>query len=203
MFLFAIAALQAASSPAPACLRRPLDECLDALRAHMKLDEADVARSRESLNRVDVNGRPLRDEAHISFSVTLPARLWASPVHVRLDRAGLVREISFDLYALARTAETAEEYDDTAIYDYTNAMLERAGCPSAERMPLYRFFQNVVKPTISHSGSRSSEMNESAVLPLCGLRFQYNDLFGHSRNVSSKSNRSGAYGGATIIFSAP
>jgi hypothetical protein len=200
MFLFALTDLQGASPPAPACLHRTLDDCVDALRKHMTIDEAAVARSKESFGRVDVNGHPLRDEANISFSVTLTGRLWATPVHVRLDDGSLVREISFDLYAVPLLAQTAEEYDRTGLYDFTNAILDRANCPDAERMPLYRFFQNVVKPTISHSALKGSEMNESTVLPLCGVKFQYNDLVGHSRSVSSKSNRGGAYGGATIIF---
>lgn len=127
---------------------------------------------------------------------------------MRFDAAGLVREISFDLYGAPMAAETAEEYDDTALYDFTNVILGGTGCPDAERLPLYRFFENVVKPSItgsagSGSGGSHFGTHDSGTLPLCGIRFQYNDLFGHSRSVSSKSNHNGAYGATTIVFSAP
>jgi hypothetical protein len=174
----------------------------------MQLDETDIEANKQRLSRVDVNGRPLQDDSPFRFRVTLPGRHWATYAELRFDPSGLVREISFDLYGAPMAAQTADEYDETALYDFTHVILGDTGCADAERMPLYRFFQNVVKPTVTASAGRGSggshfETHDSAALPFCGVRFQYSDLFGHSRSVSSRTNRGGAYGSTTIVFSQP
>jgi hypothetical protein len=213
MLALTAAAIHAASVPTSrpalrqsACLGRSLDECLASLRAHLELNDQDIASARPLIDRVDVNGKSVRDHMSFNFRATWPDKGSASEAQVSLefDAAGLIDKVNFGLISDPRLAKTQDEYDETGLYEVTNAVLGDTSCPRSDRLQLYRFFENEVKPTIGWArlGRRRDtyEKWQSRVLPLCGVRFVYFSLLARDSDFASRGNRKGLFGDATVAF---
>ncbi|HEX5182019.1 MAG TPA: hypothetical protein VFW19_02585 [Allosphingosinicella sp.] len=206
LFSLAIAAMQpapAAVEHRPVCIGRRLDECLDALRAHLKLNEEAVAAAKKGLDDVDVNGRHIYDQRAVRFTAFTPSVKMVADVEILFDPQGSVRQIGFDLRDNPLDAQTAEQYDETGLYPVMAAMDDGSGCAPGDRLALYRFFENVVKPTLRTTRNGNEERKTSAPQRLCGLSYIYRDIYGRSIDAVSLDNTTGIWTAHEIIFTAP
>jgi hypothetical protein len=206
LLLMAVAALQAtptANQHPPVCIGKMLDECLGSLRAHFKLDEDQVSFAKKAVEEVDLNGRHMYDQRIANFRASpVGSEGWAD-VEIRFNAQGAVRQINFDLLLDPLTAETAEQYDRTGLYGFTAAMIGGTGCAQDDRLSWYRFFQNVVKPSIRTTRDGDEELKNSSTFTLCGYGFKYHAFFTESVSSVTLDNPHGLLSSYELIFMAP
>jgi hypothetical protein len=108
-------------------------------------------------------------------------------------------------------SNTEQEYDQTRLFDVMTLVLP-ANCDLRDRMTLYRFFQNEVKPAIRHSpATRSFSAGEASELSgsrapgftRCGVNFIYHSTSGFSTSSISRYNPRGTIYRTTLRFSLP
>ena len=173
-----------AFSPAdgPGCVNVGLADCIGWLRATMKLNESVLTDSLAHRHQTDVNGRPVSGGL-VTVNGELPDHndQFVILLHLRPDDT-VVRVESNLLYDLVN-ADTELLYDHTRLYDIVARLLGRR-CAGLNRLDLYRFFQNSVKPRLTQnredfSGGLSGLhrlIAHAEGVPYCGARFAYTSL---------------------------
>lgn len=139
-----------AAGPAdgPGCLGVTAEECVRWLRATMVLNENMVSQSMARRHQTDVNGKPLGGGL-VTVHARLPERMDQFVILLHLRPDDTVRRVESNLLYNLIEARTEPVYDSSGIYDIVWRLLGRR-CPGISKLELYRFFENSVKPRLSH-----------------------------------------------------
>jgi hypothetical protein len=174
-------AQQTVADPAqgPGCLGTPLTACIAWLRASMQLDEGRIASALSRSHWTDVNGKPF-GAGLVDLSGRLPGRTQTQIMLLRLAPDNTVASVEASLLGDLIPARAAEAYDQSGVYDIVARILGRR-CPGLERLALYRFIENAVKPRIKMERrdlsagllGRHRLTARAAEVPYCGARFTY------------------------------
>lgn len=161
------------------CLHNDLRPCMIALGSTLWFDMKLVAPQIARRNELDVNGRTAHRE--IAIDAALPGRhepilivlTLASPApNDKVVKAEIMLPEDPDL------ARTASEYDRTRLYDVVSVLLGRF-CPGLDRLALYRFYENTLKPRevpkveVLKNGifNRTRMTVDTDKMPFCGAMF--------------------------------
>ncbi len=130
-------------------------------------------------NEVDVNGQTAH--RRIIFDAKVPRN--PAPIGITLTLASPspndeVVKIAVSLPIDPDLAHTASEYDKTLFYDVVSVVLG-SKCPGLDKMALYRFYENSIKPReivkteLKKSGNfnRTKATVDTEKLPFCGAMF--------------------------------
>ena len=177
----AIAAQQPAADPAQGtgCLGQKVEACVQSLRASMQLDEGRLASALSRRHMTDVNGRPF-GAGLVNISGRIPGRTQTQVMLLRLAADDTVASVEASLLGDLIPARAAEAYDQSGVYDIVARILGRR-CPGLERLALYRFIENAVKPRIKMERrdlsagllGRHRLTARAAEVPYCGAHFTY------------------------------
>lgn len=189
----------------PICLNKPISTCVRELKPLFKIINGELEESLITWGKVDVSGKPVIGKTNIfvQFQFAKDVKLHHfRHLHVRLDSKGYVGNIGMDFdYGDPGTANTKEEYDETGLFDILAPMLP-SGCAQKDRLNLYRFFNDVIKPTISLPDRETfvgidfaddSIKYRSDRVPMCGLFIDYRKDRGVGTQMMSIDNPSGRY----------
>lgn len=128
------------------CVRTDLRRCMISLGSAFWFQMGPVTQQIARRNEVDVNG----NTAHrrIAFDARPPNRTAMFGVTLTLASPAPndeVVKIGLNLPLDPDLAHTASEYDRTLLYDAVSVVLGDR-CPGLDRMALYRFYENSIKP---------------------------------------------------------
>jgi hypothetical protein len=161
------------------CLQTELRLCMISLGAALMFDMNRVAEAIAKRNETDVNGKPVRRTIDIAASapghhelVGIVLTLASPAPNDTVVKAELLLPADPDF------AHTQAEYDKTYLYDVLVPLLGKR-CPGLDRMTLYRFFENTLKPRETRKvdaqkpgvASHIVATTEAANVPFCGARF--------------------------------
>src|SRR5215204_971430 len=191
------AAPAAAAGPAdgPGCLGVTAEECVRWLRATMVLDENFVAEAMARRHQVDVNGRPLGGGL-VTVNGKLPQRVDQFVILLHLRPDDIVRRVESNLLINLIDARTEPVYDQSGFYDIVWRLLGRR-CAGLNKLELYRFFENAVKPRIRQEQQDLSSglwglhrlVSHAAGVPYCGATFGYTVLTEWRGSAELKAGR--------------
>src|SRR4051794_31328562 len=139
-----------AAGPAdgPGCLGVAVGDCVGWLRATMVLNENAVADSMARRHQTDVNGKPLGGGL-VTIYGRLPERMDQFVILLHLRPDDTVRGVESNLLYSLIEARTEAVYDRSGFYDIVWRLIGRR-CPGIGKLELYRFFENSVKPRLTH-----------------------------------------------------
>ena len=140
-------AIAAQPADGPGCIGVTAEECVRWLRATMTLDESFLADSMARRHRTDVNGKPFA--GLVTVYAKLPGQLDSFVILLHLRPDDTVQSVESNLLHNLIAAQTEEVYDQSRLYDIVWRLLGRR-CPGITKIDLYRFFDNSVKPRITH-----------------------------------------------------
>ena len=173
-----------AANPAdgPGCLGVMAEECVRWLRATMTLDENFLTGAMAHRHDTDVNGRPIGGGL-VTIYAKLPGRLEAFVILLHLRPDDTVQGVESNLLTNLIDVRTERLYDQSALYEIASRLLGRR-CPGINKLDLYRFFENSVKPRIKQeqqdfAGSLNGLhrlISHAAGVPYCGVTFGYTSL---------------------------
>ncbi|MGC2411748.1 MAG: hypothetical protein WA459_03500 [Stellaceae bacterium] len=171
---YATSAIAAPPADGPGCLGVTAEECVRWLRATMTLDESFLAASLARRHQVDVNGRPL-GPGLVTIDGKLPGRLEQFVILLHLGPDDRVHSVESNLLLNLIEVHTEEVYDQSALYDIVWRLVGRR-CPGIAKLELYRFFENSVKPRITHQQEDLSSglhglhrmVSHAGGVPFCG-----------------------------------
>jgi hypothetical protein len=161
------------------CYHTDLRPCMISLGSAFWFDMDFVAPLIARRNELDVNGRTAHRD--LTFSIRQPG----DPVPVRITLIlgapapnDQVVKIRIDLADNPDTAHTASEYDETQLYAVVSVVLGKA-CPSLDRLALYRFYENNIKPkkVVKYDTRKygifhhTKETIDTEKMPFCGAMF--------------------------------
>jgi len=188
----------AALGPAdgPGCLWVQVAECLRWLRATVVLDESFLADAMAQRRQIDVNGRPLGGGGLVTVYARLPQRMDQFVILLHLRPDDIVRRVESNLLINLIEARTEPVYDASAFYDIVWRLLGRR-CAGLDRLQLYRFFENAVKPRIRQEQEDLSSglwglhrlVSRAAGVPYCGAAFDYTVLTEWRGSAELKAGR--------------
>lgn len=183
-------AASSSAPPAPAispedahagCVRTALRRCVISLGSafwfQMELVAPQIARR----NELDVNGKPAQTNRRIVIDARLPNDQTMFGVTLTLASPAPndeVVKVALTLPGDPDLAHTASEYDRTLLYDVVSAVLGNH-CPSLDKMALYRFYENSIKPLETPKIETRTDgpyhwvrsRVEVGPLPFCGAMF--------------------------------
>jgi hypothetical protein len=181
----------AASStpPAPAispeeahagCVHTQLRACMISLGTAFWFDMNVVTAQIAKRNEVDVNGRTANRK--IVVDVKVPKRGELIGITLVLASPSPNDEVVKIELALPNNpdlAHTGSEYDTTQLYDAVSVLLGDR-CPGLDKMTLYRFYENGIKPKevtkTRITGTRgtsdyTTQTTDTGAVPFCGATF--------------------------------
>jgi hypothetical protein len=169
-----VPALAANAADGPGCLGVTVGECVGWLRATMILNESIVADALARRHQTDVNGKPLGGGL-VTVIGRLPERMDQFVILLHLRPDDRVRSVEANLLYNLIEARTEPVYDRSGFYDIVWRLLGRR-CPGITRIGLYRFFENSVKPRLTHQRQDFSSglyglhrvMSHAAGVTYCG-----------------------------------
>ena len=168
-----VPSLAAEPADGPGCIDVSVEECIRWLRATMTLDESFLADAMARRHQTDVNGRPLA--GLVTLYAKLPGQLDAFVILLHLRRDDTVQSAESNLLLNLIAHRTEELYDQSRLYDIVWRLLGRR-CPGITKIDLYRFFENSVKPRITHHEEDTSGglnglhrvVSHASGVPYCG-----------------------------------
>jgi hypothetical protein len=104
-------------------------------------------------------------------------------------------------------AHTEEEYDKAGLYEVIEGILGTE-CPSLDKLQVYRFLENTVKPKISSPekttsydlGIRTNFSESTPEIPFCGKQFSYHYNIGSDTDDITLDNPHGVSSITVISF---
>lgn len=167
-------AVAAQPADGPGCIGVSAEECIRWLRATMTLDEGFLAASMARRHQVNVNGRPIGGGL-VTVYAKLPGQFDAFVILLHLRPDDTVQSAESNLLRNLIAARTEEVYDQSRLYDIVWRLIGRR-CPGIARLDLYRFFENSVKPRITHQQEDPSSglgglhriVSHAQGVPYCG-----------------------------------
>jgi len=174
-----------AAQPAdgPGCIGVKVEDCVRWLRATMTIDENFLVGAMAHRHEADVNGRPVGG-GFVSVYAQLPGELYNFVILLHLRPDDRVQRVESNLLHDLLTTGTERLYDQSKVYDIVWRLLGRR-CPGINKIDLYRFFENSVKPRITHQRQDLSSginglhriVSHAAGVPYCGdVTFAYTHL---------------------------
>jgi hypothetical protein len=115
----------------------------------------------------------------------------------------IVSRLEIFLPADPLMAKSADDYYKTGAFEVINA-IRPATCP-LERVAFYQSIENTLKKTRSYSSGRESNgrrhwiESSTRAATVCGMKVEFAEAYGTAANLRSSINRSGAFGGGTMI----
>lgn len=166
-------AIAAQPADGPGCIGVATQECIRWLRTTMTLDESFLADALARRHQTDVNGKPLA--GLVTVYAKLPGQLDAFVILLHLRPDDTVQSAESNLLLNLIAYRTEEFYDQSRLYDIVWRLLGRR-CPGITRLDLYRFFENSVKPRITHQQEDPSSglnalhrvVSHASGVPYCG-----------------------------------
>lgn len=186
--IVACAAQAGAASSTPAvspeeshvgCLRADLRPCMITLGSTLWFDMKLVTPQITRRNELDVNGRTAHRKITIDASVPghhemigITLTLASPAPNDQVVKAEVMLPEDPDL------AHTASEYDRTYLYDVVSLLLGN-GCPGLDKLALYRFYENSIKPreviktqVVKDGSSNLTKVStDTERVPFCGAMF--------------------------------
>ena len=161
------------------CLHNDLRPCMIALGSTLWFDMKLVAPQIAKRNELDVNGRTAHRK--IAIDAAVPGRhemisivlTLASPApNDQVVKAEVMLPEDPDM------AHTASEYDRTFLYDAVSVLFGK-NCPGLDRLALYRFYENSLKPReiVKTEVPKNDIVNRTKMIvdtdkvPFCGVMF--------------------------------
>jgi hypothetical protein len=176
-------AIAAQPADGPGCLGVTAEECVRWLRATMTVDENFLVGAMARRHETDVNGRPIGGGL-VTVHARLPGELYNFIILLHMRPDDTVESVESNLLDDLLTAETERVYDRSKVYDIVWRLVGRR-CPGISRIALYRFFENSVKPRVTHQRQDFSGginglhriWSRAAAVPYCGgVSFAYTHL---------------------------
>jgi hypothetical protein len=179
----------------PGCLEVRLEQCVGWLRATMQVDESFLATALARRHQVDVNGRPLGGGL-VSVNAKLPDRVDQFVILLHLRPDDTVLRVESNLLVNLIDARTEPVYDRSGFYDIVWRLLGRR-CAGLNKLDLYRFFENAVKPRIRQEQKDLASglwglhrlVSHAAGVAYCGTSFTYTNLTEWRGSADMKSGR--------------
>jgi hypothetical protein len=192
----------------PTCLGATVTNC----RANFKIvfglkNEEAIDADITYLNKKDVNGRKISTHMVQLFPV-IATEGETMIVTLTLNDRDLVRSVDVMLPENPGTASTEEDYDKTYIFQTKQAVLG-SECDGMDKISVYRFFQNRIKPSVSHSqaqpefwdtGVETDHIAKSKHFPFCGHTVSYRRDSGIDTSLINSSDYSGRYNSNVLTF---
>jgi len=180
----------AASSnpPAPAvspedahagCIHTDLRRCMISLGSAFWFEMNLVTRQIARRNELDVNGRTAHRDIVIDAKPPRSLEMFGLTLTLATPAPNdEVVKVALTLPHDPELAHTAAEYDRTLLYDVVSVVLG-SRCPSLDRMTLYRFYENSLKPLeVPRIDTRTEGLYywlkwhvDTAQVPFCGAMF--------------------------------
>jgi hypothetical protein len=161
------------------CVRTDLRRCMIALGSAFWFDMTRVTAQIARRNELDVNG----NTAHrsILLDAKLPHHVGAIGVTLTLASPAPndeVVKVALNLPEDPDLAHTGSDYDRTQLYDIVSVVLG-SRCPALDKMALYRFYENSLKPLEKPKIETRSEgpyrwvrsRVDTGAVPFCGAVF--------------------------------
>ena len=194
-FLHALPAAAVGPGDGPGCVGVTVEVCVGWLRATMTLDENFLAQAMARRHQVDVNGRPLGDGL-VVVNGKLPERPEQFVILLHLRPDDIVRRVESNLTMNLIDARTEPDYDRSGLYQIVWRVLGRR-CSGLDKLDLYRFFENAVKPRIrQRQHDLSSGLwglhrveSQAAGVSYCGVTFGYTSLTEWRGSAEMKAGR--------------
>lgn len=195
--VFAIVCGNSYASEPGGCFGQTLDTCISSLQRNpmWKIDEFKLGLEEKRYTKVDVNGKRIKKPSDHDFRVsgvvsTTDGRFFPDDAAARisitleLNNQDVVTRITGSLIFDPMYANTAEEYDQTKLYD-TASIILYGECASLDRLGLYKLFQDQIKSTLKPGIDKFTnpesinvrKSKHSAELPLCGHKLSYSALY--------------------------
>jgi hypothetical protein len=163
------------------CIHTDLRPCMISLGSALWFDMNRVAAIIAKRNELDVNGRT----AHRNIGMITAVPGHTERIGITLTLASpapndTVVKVEIELPWDPELAHTPSEYDKTFLFDVLVPVLGRS-CPGLDRLTLYRFFENQVKPreiTQQHDDKRglfnhTVAETDTGPIPFCGTSFRF------------------------------
>lgn len=185
------------------CLHNDLRPCMIALGSTLWFDMNLVAPQIARRNELDVNGRTAHRQ--IAIEAAVPGHHEMISIVLTLASPAPNDEVVKAEVRLPEDpdlARTASEYDRTFLYDVVSVLFGKT-CPGLDRMALYRFYENSLKPRevakteVLKNGifSRTILTVDTGKVPFCGVLFsvhRHTEWDGTPEFPDKGRNRSGA-----------
>lgn len=161
------------------CMHTDLRVCMISLGIVFWYDMKDVTKQIALRNELDVNGRTAH--RNIVVTVAIPNHIERATIRLTLASPSPNDEVIRAEVRLPNNPDgmrTPSEYDKTWLYE-TVATLLGSKCAGLDRLTLYRFFENSVKPQektkteVIKNGifNHTRVSTETARIPFCGTQF--------------------------------
>jgi hypothetical protein len=165
------------------CVGRSVETCVGSLTASLSIDKGLLTSTLAERGRTDVSGSPIPARP-IVVAGGLPGREERLVILLHPSADGTIAGAEATLLDDPTLARTEQDYDRTGLYEVVSRLLGRR-CPQADRIQVYRFFENSVKPRIvterAHGkrgifAARNTVLSRAAKIPFCGVRFSFAKL---------------------------
>jgi hypothetical protein len=186
------------------CMHTDLRSCMITLGMVLSFDMTLVAKQIAKRNELDVNGKT----AHRAISIVAQMPGHHDSIAVVLTLASpapndMVIAAEYWPFTDPDTAHTQSEYDSMFLYDVVSALLGTR-CPSLDRLGLYRFYENSLKPLeivkteIFKRGifNHTVQTVDTDKVAFCGVRFSVHkrsEFDGVPDSPASRAPKSGTY----------
>jgi hypothetical protein len=161
------------------CVRTDLKPCMLSLGTAFWFDMNLVAAQIAKRNETDVNGKTAHRK--IIIDAKLPNHHELIGITLTLASPApndQVVKVALTLPQDPDLAHTASEYDRTELYDTVSVVLGNR-CPALDKMALYRFYENTIKPreTVKTEVQKKGPFNhtkqtiDTEKAPFCGAMF--------------------------------
>ena len=179
----------------PGCLGVRVEQCVAWLRATMQVDDSFLATALAQRHQVDVNGRPLGGGL-VTVNAKLPGRVDQFVILLHLRPDDIVLRVESNLLINLIDARTEAVYDQSGFYDIVWRLLGQR-CAGMNKLDLYRFFENTVKPRIRQEQKDLASglwgvhrlVSHAAGVPYCGAGFTYTNLTEWRGSADMKAGR--------------
>jgi hypothetical protein len=181
------------------CLHQDVRTCIEAARRFMTLRGDPEKQLRERSQNVDVNGRRIGGNRILLDGTRSPDNQLVT-LDLTLTPSDTVSDIIATTSSNVATARTVAEYDKTGIYEEI-AFLFGDVC-AGDRMQLYKFFENNIKPRLSKlkrnvaigDTNASTTYSQSAKgISFCGSKLSFFKQQGYDTNGISLENTNGVF----------
>jgi hypothetical protein len=186
------------------CMHTDLRPCIITLGSALWFDVAKVAHEISLRNELDVNGKTARRTIGIIAGVPKrPERITIVLTLASPAPNDTVVKAEILLSSDPETVHTQSEYDKTLLYDAVTPLLGNR-CPGLDRLTLYRFYENELKPQETTKAEVQTNgvvqhtvvSNDTGKIPFCGASFSLHrrtEYDGMPDNPAKRGFKSGAY----------
>ena len=206
----------------PGCIGQTLDHCLATISQYLALTSSfqygaiELQTNQDSQDpfiassKIDVNGNVLSQHEFKAYAfmpeddLGMVRRTRSLELDINTGPDGRVKDVSALLLRDPLRAVTEAEYDQTGIFPVLRALCGPTGV-SLDKLSLYRFVENRVKPALSPNHDFEASManiretrGQDATVGFCGRQLFFYSFAGNSIDSVTENNTTGVFGGASI-----